>query len=86
MKRKNSPTIGLLFLSIAYMVFCCLIFFFLALITVKYLINHSVYLEKSDIKHILITSTIAGTATALRAWVFAKIDQHKARKSRPSDP
>ena len=86
MKRKNSPTIGLLFLSVAYMVFCCLIFFSLALVTVKFIISHNVHIEQSDIKHILVASTITGTAAALRSWVFAKIDERKARKSPPSDP
>lgn len=85
MKRKNSPTIALLFLSIAYMVFCCLIFFSLALITVKLIVSHNVHIEQSDIKKILVASTMAGTAAALRSWVFAKIDERKARKSPPSD-
>ncbi|RBO11070.1 hypothetical protein DSL62_19375 [Pantoea sp. 3_1284] len=85
MKRKNSPTIALLFLSIAYMFFCCLIFFSLALITVKLIVSHNVHIEQSDIKKILVASTIAGIAAALRSWVFAKIDERKARKSPPSD-
>ncbi|UWS30016.1 hypothetical protein [Erwinia pyrifoliae] len=85
MKRKNSPTIGLLFMSIAYMVFCCLIFFSLALITVQLIINHNVNIEQSDIKHILVASAIAGIAGALRSWIFAKIDERKARTRPPSD-
>lgn len=86
MKRKNNPTIGLLFLSIGYMVFCCLIFFSLALVTVKFAINHNVNIEQSDIKNILVASVIAGTAAALRSWIFAKLDECKARKTPPSDP
>lgn len=86
MKRKNSPTIGLLFLSIAYMVFCCLIFFSLALVAINFLINNRAHLEQSEIKHILVASTIAGTAAALRSWCFAKIDERKARESPPSNP
>lgn len=86
MKRKNSPTIGLLFLSIAYMIFCCLIFFSLALVTIKFMINHNVNIGKSDIRDVLVASVIAGTAAALRSWVFAKIDERKARKLPPPDP
>ncbi|MGV3347106.1 hypothetical protein ACGVWS_15775 [Enterobacteriaceae bacterium LUAb1] len=86
MKRKNKPTVGLLILSIAYMVFCCLIFFFLALVTVKFIISHNVSIERSDIEHVLVASVIAGTAAALRSWLFAKLDERKARKSPPSDP
>lgn len=86
MKRKNKATVGLLFLSIAYMVFCCAIFFSLALIIVKFAISHEVNIKPSDIKHVLVASVIAGTAAALRSWFFAKLDERKARKLPPSDP
>ena len=86
MKRKNNITIKLLFLSIAYMTFCCLIFFSLALVTVKFIINHKVNIMPSDIKHVLVTSIIAGVASGLGPWFFAKLDERKARKSPPSDP
>lgn len=86
MKRKNKSTVGLLFLSIAYMIVCCLIFFSLALITVKLIINNEVSINHSDIKHILIASVIAGTAAAFRSWLFAKLDERKARKTPPSNP
>jgi cytochrome bd-type quinol oxidase subunit 1 len=86
MKRKNKPTVGLLFLSIAYMVLCCLIFFSLALVTVKFIISHNVSIEQSDIKHVLVTSAIAGITAALRSWIFAKMDEHKVRKSKNTDP
>ncbi len=85
MKKKNSPTLALLFLSIAYMVFCCLIFFSLALITVKLIVSHNMHIEQSEIKKILVASTIAGTAATLKSWVFAKINERKARKYPPSD-
>jgi cytochrome bd-type quinol oxidase subunit 1 len=86
MKRKNKATVGLLFLSIAYMVLCCVIFFSLTLIIVKFAISHEVNIKQSDIRHVLVVSVFAGTAAALRAWLFAKLDERKARKSPPSDP
>jgi len=86
MIRRNKPTIWLLFISIVYMFFCCLIFFSLALIAVQLVISHRVDVEQADVKYILIASIIAGSATALRSWLFAKIDERKARKSPPSDP
>jgi len=86
MKRKNKPTLGLLFFSIIYMVLCCLFFFSVALVTVKLIISHEVNIDRSDINHVLAVSLIAGVATAFRAWVFAKIDERKARKSSSSDP
>lgn len=85
MKRANKPTVGLLFLSIAYMIFCCFIFFSLALVTIKFIVSHKVIIEHAEIKHVLVASVIAGTAAALRSWVFAKIDEHKARKTLPPD-
>ena len=86
MRRKNKPTVGLLFLSILYMVFCCLIFFSLALVIVELIMSHKVSFERSDIEHVVVVSVIAGTAAALRSWIFAKIDERNARKSQPSDP
>jgi len=86
MERKNKATVGLLFLSIAYMVFCCLIFFSLALITVKFVISHELNIKQSDFEHVLVASIIAGTAAAFRSWLFIKLDEREAQKSPPSDP
>lgn len=77
--KKNKPTIWLLLISIVYMVFCCLVFFSLALIAVQLIISHRIAVEQSDVKYILIASIIAGTAAAFRSWLFAKIDERKAR-------
>jgi TRAP-type C4-dicarboxylate transport system permease small subunit len=86
MIRKNKPTVWLLLLSIVYITFCCLIFFSLALVIVQLIISHRVAVEQSDVKYVLVASVIAGTAAAFRSWLFAKIDERKARKSPPSDP
>ncbi|MGJ0478609.1 hypothetical protein [Pantoea agglomerans] len=85
MRRKNKPTVGLLILSISYMVFCCLIFFSLALVIVELIMTDKVSFERSDIEYVVVVSVIAGTAAALRSWIFAKIDERKARKSYLSD-
>ncbi len=61
-------------------------FFSLALIAVQLIISHRIAVEQSDVKYILIASIIAGTAAAFRSWLFAKIDERKARKSPPSKP
>lgn len=86
MRKKNKVTIWLLFLSIAYMVLCCLLFFSLAMVVINFVISHKIELSSSDIKQTIAVSVIAGTAAALRSWIFAKIDERKARKSHPSDP
>lgn len=85
MKIKNSPTVGLLFLSIAYITLCCLVFFSLALIGIKLVISHEVSISRTNIEHVLVASVIAGVASGSGAWIFAKIDEHKARKSLPPD-
>lgn len=81
MRRKNKVTMSLLFLSIGYMTLCCLIFFSLALVTVKFIISHKVNIGPSDIKHVLVTSVIAGVASGLGSWIFAKIDERKNQKT-----
>lgn len=86
MIRKNKPTIFLLLISIVYMIFCCLFFFSLALIVVQLVISHEISVKQSDVKYVLAASVIAGTAAAFRSWLFAKIDERKARKLPPSDP
>ncbi|MCX0020858.1 hypothetical protein, partial [Escherichia coli] len=69
MERKNKATVGLLLLSIMYMIFCCLIFFFLTLIVVKFVISHEVNIKQSDLENILVASVIVGTAAAFRSWI-----------------
>ena len=81
MERKNKATVGLLLLSIMYMIFCCLIFFSLTLIVVKFVISHEVNIKQSDLENILVASVIVGTAAAFRSWIFTKLDERKTRKT-----
>lgn len=53
---------------------------------VELIMSHKVSFERSDIEHVVVVSVIAGTAAALRSWIFAKIDERNAQKSHPSDP
>ena len=81
---KSKPTIFKLLLSIAYLFACCLVFFSLALIAVKFIISHEIVIERSDIKRVVVVSAIAGTAAAVRSWLFAILDQRKER-GKPSE-
>jgi len=64
------------------MIFCCLIFFSLALVLI---ISQKLNINPQDIERVIVVSIIAGTAAALRSWIFAKIDERKAHKSSSSD-
>ncbi|MEB7501800.1 hypothetical protein NGC23_16605 [Leclercia pneumoniae] len=80
---KNKPTIGRLLLAIVYLFICCLIFFSLALIAIKFIIHHEVVIERADIKQVAVVSAIAATAAAFRSWLFALLDERKMRKKPP---
>lgn len=85
MKIKNKATFGLLLISTVYMIFCCLVFFSLALVLVELIISQKLNINPQDIERVIVVSVIAGTAAALRSWIFAKIDERKAHKSSSSD-
>jgi len=80
---KNKPTIFRLLFSIAYLFVCCLVFFSLALIAVKFIISHEVVIERSDIKRVAVVSAIAAIAAAVRSWIYAILDERKMRRKPP---
>jgi hypothetical protein len=61
-------------------------FFFVASIVIDLIFDGKVNLTREVIIDIIVVSTIAGTAGGLGSWIFAKIDERKARKSPPSAP
>lgn len=85
-KKHQNINLRLLFLSIIYLVVCCFIFFFIASVVIDLIFDGKVNLTREVIIDIIVVSTIAGTAGGLGSWIFAKIDERKARKSPPSDP
>jgi membrane protein YqaA with SNARE-associated domain len=84
--KKQKINLRLLFLSIVYLVVCCFIFFFIASVGIDLIFDGRVNLTREVIIDVIVVSTIAGTAGGLGSWLFAKIDERKARKSPPSDP
>ncbi|MDR3431690.1 MAG: hypothetical protein P4L95_07260 [Rouxiella aceris] len=84
--KKQKINLRLLFLSIVYLVVCCFIFFFIASVVIDLIFDGKVNLTREVIIDVIVVSTIAGTAGGLGSWLFAKIDERKARKSPPSDP
>lgn len=85
-KKYQNITLRLLFLSVVYLVVCCFIFFFIANAVIELIFDGRVSLTRETIIDIIVVSIIAGTAGGVGSWLFAKIDERKARKSPPSDP
>lgn len=77
---KKKPTVALLLLSILY---GSAIFFILGM-ALRLIINliylRHISLEELDIFKTGSLSLIAGTAGGVGSWIFAKIDERKARK------
>ena len=80
-KREHKTGLKMLFLSVAYLIFCCVIFFFLANVLIDLIFDGRVSLNGDVLKDILTVSIIVGTAGGLGSWIFAKIDESKSRKS-----
>lgn len=84
-KKKDKITLTFLFLSIAYLTFCCFIFFFIANAAIDLIFDGKVILTRKVIIDIIVVSIIAGVAGGSGSWLFAKLDERKARKKPPSD-
>ena len=80
MKRKNKLSIKLLFLGILYLFICCIFFFSIALIGIKFVVHHLILIDKSDVENVLMVSLIAAVAAGSGSWLFAKIDEHQKNK------
>ncbi|MEI2628283.1 hypothetical protein [Erwinia aphidicola] len=83
---KKKPTVALLLLSILY---GSAMFFILGIVLrliINFIYLKYISLEEQDIFKIGSMSLIAGTAGGVGSWIFAKIDERKARKSPPSGP
>ncbi|AJZ92071.1 hypothetical protein VW41_23150 [Klebsiella michiganensis] len=86
--NKKNPNINLkhLLLSIVYLIIYCFIFFFIASVIIDLIFDGKVNLTREVMIDIIVVSAIAGTAGGMGSWIFAKIDECKAKKVPPSDP
>ncbi|MEH2920653.1 hypothetical protein ACFFL1_17215 [Samsonia erythrinae] len=83
---RKKTTFMHLILSILYGTIC---FFFLGIVlrlVITYMYAGNFHIGMDAIFKTLIMSGIAGVAAGSGSWIFAKIDEHKARKSKHSDP
>ncbi|MTD29000.1 hypothetical protein [Erwinia sorbitola] len=83
---KRRPTIMFLVLSILY---GWAIFFLIGIIlrlAINFFYLKELSLDEQDVFKTGVMSFIAAVAGGTGSWIFAKIDECKARKSPPSDP
>ena len=84
-KKQQKISLKILFLSVVYLVVCCFIFYSIASVVIDLIFDGKVNLTREVIIDIIVVSIITGTAGGLGSWIFAKIDERKARKSSRSD-
>ncbi|EEC7175356.1 hypothetical protein ACNCW9_004818 [Escherichia coli] len=83
---SKKPSVYLLLLTIIY---CWVIFFLIGsvvLLIVNFWEGGCFYFSEKQFKAAITLSGIAGGGAGLRSWIFAWIDERKARKSPPSVP
>jgi O-antigen/teichoic acid export membrane protein len=85
-EKNKKITIRVLFLSIIYLIACCIIFFFISNAVIDLIFDGKVNLTREIIINIIVVSIISGTVGGLGSWIFAKLDERKSRKTKPSDP
>ncbi|ATA25525.1 hypothetical protein BIY26_06965 [Brenneria goodwinii] len=83
---SKKPTFTLLILSILYGTICFFLLGIVLRLVITYVYAGNFYIGMDAIFKTLIMSGIAGVATGSGSWIFAKIDERKARKSEHTDP
>ncbi|MBN3059875.1 hypothetical protein [Pectobacterium versatile] len=85
-ERNPKITLAKLFLGIIYLTVCTFIFLLAVGAIIDIIFNGSFSFTSKLIIDVGVGSIIAGVASGLGSWIFAKIDERKARKSKHSDP
>ncbi|ASY79556.1 hypothetical protein BJK05_05910 [Pectobacterium polaris] len=83
---SKKPTFTFLILSILYGTICFFLLGIALRVVITYMYAGNFYIDMDSIFKTLVMSGIAGVAAGSGSWIFAKIDEHKARKSKYSDP
>ncbi|MDJ0038529.1 hypothetical protein QM637_22220 [Pantoea allii] len=90
MKNKKIPkraTYTVFLLSTIYYGCCFFAFIFLINnVIIELITSGEIDLSKRSLSYLSVVSLIIGIASGSRIWIFAKIEERKARKSPPSDP
>ncbi|OVZ84834.1 hypothetical protein [Yersinia alsatica] len=86
LSKIKKPSLLMFLGSITYYFFIFFIFILLAKCAIRFWYEGNITLTKKDITNLLVISGIVGLAAGSRTWLFAWLDERKARKSPPSDP
>ncbi|AXU96742.1 hypothetical protein [Erwinia persicina] len=85
--RQNRATFTAFLLSTIYYGFCFFAFIFLVNnVIIELVTSGKIDFSKKSLSYLSAVSLIIGIASGARIWIFAKIDERKARKSPPSNP
>lgn len=85
MAKIQKITLAKLFLGIIYLTVCTFIFLLVAGAIIDIIFDGRISFSFKWIIDIGVGSIIAGVTSGLGAWIFAQIDEYKARKSNHSD-
>ncbi|MDF9908664.1 UNVERIFIED_ORG: hypothetical protein OKW14_000590 [Pantoea brenneri] len=86
-KKQKRATFTVFLLSTIYYGCCFFAFIFLVNnVIIELITSGEIDLSKRSLSYLSVVSLIIGIASGSRIWIFAKIDERKARKSPPSDP
>ena len=85
--NKNKASLKVFLLSAAYYALCFFMFIFLVNnVVIEYFTEGSIDVSRQGLTYLAVVSSIVGVATGCRVWLFAKLDERKAKKSPPSEP
>ncbi|MGS3448430.1 hypothetical protein ACB376_10555 [Klebsiella electrica] len=84
--KMRKPSLKMFLISVIYYFIAFFIFILIAKCLIKIGYEGKVIFNKKDVTDLLVISGIVGLAAGSRTWLFAKLDERKARKSPPSDP
>ncbi|MFE8116866.1 hypothetical protein RBA63_04785 [Brenneria goodwinii] len=79
-EKKPKITLAKLFLGIIYLTICTFIFLLVAGAVIDLTFDGRISFTRKWMIDVGVGSIIAGTASGLGSWIFAKIDERKTRK------
>ncbi|MBS0853259.1 hypothetical protein RKT74_00255 [Leclercia pneumoniae] len=86
-KKMTKPSLWMFLASTAYYFVAFLVFAFIADCAIRIWYESGFVFTKKNVTDLLVISGIVGLAAGSRTWLFAWLDERKARKSPPpSDP
>ncbi|UYA58688.1 hypothetical protein U1R68_19315 [Pectobacterium colocasium] len=85
-EKQPKITLAKLFLGVIYLTVCTFVFLLAVGAFIDIIFDGSFSFTSKWIIDVGVGSIIAGVASGLGSWIFAKIDEHKVRKSKHFEP